>query len=78
MSFLAWVARPVDDRTSLDDGASSVEYGLLASLIAAVVVLAVLALGVATGGLFDRPCSAYRDVAAGPVACQTPAEPATP
>lgn len=77
MSFLAWVARPVDDR-SLDDGASSVEYGLLASLIAAVVVLAVMTLGVTAGGLFDRPCSAYRDVAAAPAACQTPPEPATP
>lgn len=78
MSFLAWAAQPVDDRTGPDDGASSVEYGLLASLIAAVVVLAVMALGVTAGGLFDRPCSAYRDVAAAPVACQISPEPATP
>lgn len=39
-----------------DRGASSVEYGLLAVLIAAVVTLAVFALGEVTSGAVGRPC----------------------
>lgn len=37
-------------------GTSAVEYALLASLIAAVIVIAVTSLGLTTSGLFDRPC----------------------
>lgn len=37
-------------------GASSVEYGLIAVFIAAVVVSAALVLGNMTDGLMGRPC----------------------
>ncbi len=37
-------------------GASSVEYGLLAVLIAAIIVLAVVALGQSTGDAMGSPC----------------------
>jgi Flp pilus assembly pilin Flp len=40
-------------RSRNDDGATAVEYALLAALIAAVATGAILALGVATLGLFD-------------------------
>lgn len=37
-------------------GASAVEYALLVSLIAGLIVLAVGILGTTTAGLFARPC----------------------
>jgi len=43
--------QPQDERV-----ASAVEYGLIVSLIAAVVVTAVLGLGVLTGSLMSKPC----------------------
>ena len=43
------------DRTAR--GASSVEYALLAALIAIVIVLAVTAFGKATTGMFQKTCS---------------------
>lgn len=39
-----------------EEGASSVEYGLLAVLIAAVITLAVFALGQVSGDAMGRPC----------------------
>lgn len=69
------VPHSLDGPVRDDDGASAVEYGLLGSLIAAVVVLAVLALGVTTSGLLHRPCTAVRDAGA-PSTCQAPAVPA--
>jgi pilus assembly protein Flp/PilA len=43
--------------TTRDDrGASAVEYGLLIVGIAAVVVVAVYALGIVTGGAFTDTC----------------------
>lgn len=38
-----------------DEGATAVEYALLAVLIAGVVVGTVTAVGLATVGLFDQP-----------------------
>jgi Flp pilus assembly pilin Flp len=37
-------------------GASSSEYGLLISLIAAVIAFSLLFFGNEVGALFDRPC----------------------
>lgn len=44
-----------------EHGASSVEYGLLISFIAAVLVIAVLGLGGITGELFGDTCTAVKD-----------------
>ena len=46
-----------------DDGASSVEYGLLIVAIAAVIVAVVYALGTATKGNFTNTCSAWESAA---------------
>ena len=42
-----------------EDGASAVEYGLLLSGIAAVVVSGVMTLGGDVAGLYDRGCRAF-------------------
>ncbi|MXG90776.1 Flp family type IVb pilin [Nocardioides sp. YIM 123512] len=39
-----------------EDGASAVEYGLLVSGIAAVVVVVIMAFGGAIGSMFDDSC----------------------
>jgi Flp pilus assembly pilin Flp len=44
--------------TSPDAGASSVEYGLVVFAIAAVITIAVFALGPPVRGLFDTTCQA--------------------
>ena len=44
-----------------DTGASSVEYGLIAVLIAAVIVLAVIALGLTTNSSIEAPCDALAE-----------------
>ncbi len=49
------------------DGASSVEYGLMIALIAAVIVVAVATLGTSTMGLFDNTCDSLQNN--GNVAC---------
>ena len=49
--------------TSQDRGATTAEYALLASLIAIVVLAAVLFLGVNLLGLFDESASSYSDAA---------------
>ena len=43
-------------RPKLERGASAVEYALLASLIAIVIVVAVTAFGRKTNGLFQETC----------------------
>ena len=48
-------------RKRQDTGASSVEYGLIAVLIAAVVVIAVIALGLSTNGAMNKPCDALAE-----------------
>ncbi len=42
-------------------GASSVEYGLLIALIAAVIVTSVALFGGGVGSLFDQTCQSARD-----------------
>jgi len=39
-----------------DEGASAVEYGLLVAAIAAVIVLIVFAVGIATKAMFQDTC----------------------
>lgn len=48
-------------RQRRDTGASSVEYGLIAVLIAAVVVVAVIALGLTTNDAMNAPCDSLAD-----------------
>ncbi len=43
-------------RRDAENGASAVEYGLLVALIAAVIVLAVFALGSVVRGSFEDTC----------------------
>jgi Flp pilus assembly pilin Flp len=52
------------------DGRDRLEYGVLATLIAAIVVLAVLALGVSSSTVFDAPCDAPAEAASS--SCQAP------
>lgn len=52
----AWLTR-----RRRDTGASSVEYGLIAVLIAAVVVGAVIALGLTTNNKIQAPCDSLAD-----------------
>lgn len=44
-----------------EEGASAVEYGLLVALIAAVVVVAVFALGSLVKNTFENTCTAIED-----------------
>ena len=44
------------DRRARDEGASAVEYGLLVAAIAAVIVVIVFAVGVATKAMFQDTC----------------------
>ncbi len=50
-----------------EQGASAVEYGLMAALIAGVIVVVVIALGGVTGEMFGDTCTEVHDgvVAAG-------------
>jgi pilus assembly protein Flp/PilA len=43
-----------------EEGASAVEYGLLVALIAAVIVLAVFALGGLVKNAFDQTCETIK------------------
>jgi pilus assembly protein Flp/PilA len=49
--------RSIQKRRAEETGASAVEYGLLVALIAAVIVVAVLALGKMVGGAFNKTCT---------------------
>jgi pilus assembly protein Flp/PilA len=46
-------------RRRSEEGASAVEYGLLIALIAAVIVIAVVALGVIVKGSFHQTCENF-------------------
>ena len=48
------------ERAKDERGASAVEYGLLLAGIAAVVIMAVYAFGVVTGGMFTDSCERIR------------------
>lgn len=45
--------------TKKDDGATAVEYGLLAALIAVVIIVGVTALGVNLGAMFNTIASSF-------------------
>ena len=47
--------------TREDRGASAVEYALLVVAVAAIIVLAVFAIGGWTGGMFNKTCSEIAD-----------------
>lgn len=51
-----------------ESGASAVEYGLLVSLIAAVIILAVLALGQVVKKSFGDTCTAFKSQQTGTAA----------
>jgi pilus assembly protein Flp/PilA len=53
--------RKVVERRHGDDGASSVEYGLLVAAIAAIIILVVFALGSWVRGAFQGTCEGIRD-----------------
>lgn len=54
-----------------DSGASSVEYGLILTAIAATIVAVVFAFGGSVVGMFDNSCRAIQGGASGPAAdCQ--------
>jgi Flp pilus assembly pilin Flp len=61
-----WGAPPSDP---VDQGAASVEYGLVVFAIAATIVVALFALGPQVYGMFDRTCSTVNGGASGPQAC---------
>jgi len=50
-------------------GASAVEYALLAAAIAAVIVIAVFAVGTATGGNFTTTCTNIETGSGGDLSC---------
>ena len=45
--------------TRQDDGATAVEYGLLAALIAVVIIVGVTALGVNLGAMFNTIAGSF-------------------
>ena len=53
IAYLAATAAKSADRMRSDDGATAVEYGLMVALIAAVIVVAVTALGGTLTGIFN-------------------------
>lgn len=54
-------------RSRREDGASAVEYGLLAAAVAALIVVVTFALGGVTSGQFQDVCDKWK--AEQPVAC---------
>ena len=54
---------------SQERGASAVEYGLLIAGIAAIIVVAVFALGGITDGAFKDTCVRYDDAMQATVSC---------
>ncbi|RZU66669.1 pilus assembly protein Flp/PilA [Microterricola gilva] len=53
MKFITDIQARINSMRSTDDGATAVEYGLLVSLIAVVIIGGVTALGLALNGMFD-------------------------
>jgi pilus assembly protein Flp/PilA len=63
--------RSIQKRRAEETGASAVEYGLLVALIAAVIVVAVIALGNMVSSSFDKTCAAIDGDDATTAACAT-------
>jgi pilus assembly protein Flp/PilA len=60
-AYLAYVttsASRIAERAGSDDGATAVEYGLMIALVAAVIVVAISALGGTLTGVFNSVVSA--------------------
>ena len=55
--MLNYIRTIASRRRDAENGASAVEYGLLVALIAAVIVLAVFALGGLVKNAFTKTCS---------------------
>lgn len=53
------------NNTRNEDGASSVEYGLIAFAIAALIVIVVFALGTVTNEMFSESCTEIATPAVG-------------
>jgi pilus assembly protein Flp/PilA len=47
--------------TRREEGASAVEYGLMVAAIAAIIVIAVFAIGNIVGGAFEDTCTTMAD-----------------
>jgi pilus assembly protein Flp/PilA len=52
-----------------DSGTSAVEYGLLVSAVAAVIVIAMFALGGPVQGMFQQTCATVGDHVSSPNNC---------
>ncbi len=75
MQQTPWVPPASAEAERARDGREQYEHGVLVTLIAAIVVLAVLALGVSSSAVFDEPCDSSAE--ATPSSCQAP-DPLTP
>ncbi|MDQ1657648.1 MAG: Flp/Fap pilin component [Cryptosporangiaceae bacterium] len=58
IGYLATSASRIAQRDGADNGATAVEYGLMIALVAAVIVVAVTALGGTLSGIFNSVVSA--------------------
>jgi pilus assembly protein Flp/PilA len=58
IAYFATSASRITERAGSDDGATAVEYGLMIALVAAVIVVAVTALGDTLTGIFDNVVAA--------------------
>ena len=67
--MLLWVRRP---ESSEEDGASAVEYGLLLTGIAALIVAVVFLFGGAVSGLFDDTCDSLEAGSTNSIDCNRP------
>ncbi|MFF3601942.1 Flp family type IVb pilin [Kitasatospora indigofera] len=52
MKFITDIQARINSMRSTDDGATAVEYGLMVSLIAVAIIIAVGALGASLSGMF--------------------------
>jgi pilus assembly protein Flp/PilA len=57
IAYLATSTSRIAQRDGSDNGATAVEYGLMIALVAAVIVVAVTALGGALTGIFNSVVS---------------------
>ncbi|MDQ1644916.1 MAG: Flp/Fap pilin component [Cryptosporangiaceae bacterium] len=53
VAYFAAIASRATSRATSDEGATAVEYGLMIALVAAVIVVAVTALGGTLTGIFN-------------------------
>ena len=63
--------RNIQKSRNEETGASAVEYGLLVALIAAVIVVAVIALGGLVKGAFESTCAGIESGAGGAVSADS-------